>query len=230
MKNKKLLKTVLCIASGIGFATSIPFMTTACGSSSTKTSILPDEVYKYDPNDSTILTGFTDEFLADTAKYGQYDTMEIPASVTSIAEQAFAPGFASIIPSFIKNLTFADGSKCASIKSGAFYSSHILTSIFPNGLTTIENGAFNSSDLISAKIPSTLTEIGVNVFSYSYNLSSIVWDAWQGGTTTSVKPSFDNVSAKGTVKVTNPTSGNDSQKLLDYLKENGSLPSGWTIS
>ncbi len=41
MKNKKLLKTVLCLTSGIGLATLIPFMATACGSSSTKTSILP---------------------------------------------------------------------------------------------------------------------------------------------------------------------------------------------
>ncbi len=124
MKNKKLLKTILCITSGIGFATSIPFMTTACacGSSSTKTNILPDDVYKYDPNDSAILTGFTDEFLANPNAYKQYNTMEIPASVTSISESAFYNQLTlqTDIPLFIKNLIFADGSNCSSIGQAAF--------------------------------------------------------------------------------------------------------------
>ncbi len=125
MKNKKLLKTVLCLTSGIGLATSIPFIATSCGSSSAKTNILPDEVYKYDPNDSTILTGFTDEFLDNPNAYSQYNTMQIPASVTSIGDNAFN----NKIPSFIKNLTFADGSNCSSIENNTFSNCSSLTSV-----------------------------------------------------------------------------------------------------
>ncbi len=181
MKNKKLLKTVLCVTSGIGFATSIPFMTTACGSSSTKTSILPDEVYKYDPNDSTILTGFTDEFLADTSKYSQYDTMKIPASVTSIADNAFynASTDVTTIPAFITKLTFADGSNCSVINNNAFDGCSSLTSVsFPSGLTTIRSSAFSNSGLTSVDLSNcmNLSSIYQNSFTDCFSIKDIKID------------------------------------------------------
>ncbi len=142
MKNKKLLKTVLCITSGIGFATSIPFTTTACGSSKpipVDKKILPYEVY--DINETTgVLNGFKSGI--DLSQYdGICDTMQIPASVTSIGDNAFN----NKIPSFIKNLTFADGSNCSSINSVSFYDALQLTSVtFPSSLEKIDAGSFGN--------------------------------------------------------------------------------------
>lgn len=84
--NKKILKSIVCIASGIAIAASMPFTTTSCGSSSTA---LPYEVYKYNEKDPTILTGFTDVFLANEDDYNMYNTMEIPANVKTIDGNAF---------------------------------------------------------------------------------------------------------------------------------------------
>ena len=147
MKNKKLLKTILWVTSGIGFAASIPFITTSCGSSSVKLNPLPYEVYKYDSNDSTILTGFTDEFLADTSKYSQYDTIEIPKNVTSIVNNAFYNDSEknSIIPSFIKNLTFASESEIETIGKEVFSKWQSLTRVyFPESLKSIVDSSFEN--------------------------------------------------------------------------------------
>ncbi len=123
MKNKKLLKTVLCIASGIGFATSIPFLTTSCGSSSIKLNPLPEEVYDIDSNG--ILNSFTADFLTNPNAYSKYNTMKIPARVTGIFEWAFDGD----IPDFVKNLHFAKGSNCSSIGDGAFNNCSSLTTV-----------------------------------------------------------------------------------------------------
>ncbi len=57
--NKKLLKLIVCIAAGVGIASSIPFTTTSCGCSSSEdddlNNPLPDEVYDLD---GTHLRGF----------------------------------------------------------------------------------------------------------------------------------------------------------------------------
>ncbi len=208
MKNKKLLKTILCVTSGIGFATSIPFMTTACGSSSTKTSILPDEVYKYDPNDSTILTGFTDEFLADTAKYEQYDTMEIPASVINIDYGAFynISTNATTIPTFVTKLTFANGSKCSVINKLAFYACVPLTSVsFPSGLTTIGQVAFR----------------------YCSMLNYIAWDLPDDYQNINIDNGvFFDIASIGKIKSLNPSIS--SGDFLTWIKTKGGFPSsGW---
>ena len=57
--NKKLLKSIVCIAAGVGIATSIPFTTTSCGFSSQDDDVsmnpLPIEVYNIQNN---VLKGF----------------------------------------------------------------------------------------------------------------------------------------------------------------------------
>ncbi len=197
MKNKKLLKTVLCVTSGIGFATSIPFMTTACGSSSTKTSILPDEIYDIDQ--TGVLNGFKSGINLDEYNDGICDTMQIPASVTRIRDSVF---YNNNIPSFIHNLTFENGSNCSSIGYYTFTNCTGLTSVdlsrctnlsaigdsvFQNctGLTSIDlsnctnllaigNNAFKLCNLLaSITFPDSLTQINENAFNGCSNLSSI---------------------------------------------------------
>ncbi len=109
---------------------------------------LPDEVYKFSEDGETLL-GFQDAFLNDSASpiykdnFQNCDTMQIPASVTSIADNAFFNNESSIFPSFIKNLTFAEGSHCSSIGNTAFQRFPALTSAtFPSSLESIGSGAF----------------------------------------------------------------------------------------
>ena len=89
--NKKLLKSIICAASGVGVATSIPFAATSCGCSSKDDVIppnaLPYEVYEIDANN--VLIGFTEEFLANPSAYDMCDTMQIPSRVISVADRAF---------------------------------------------------------------------------------------------------------------------------------------------
>lgn len=174
--NKKLLKSILCIASGMGFVASIPFAVTSCGCSSEDvipSKALPYEVYNTDENN--VLLGFTNEFLADPTAYDMYNTMEIPARVTSVGYEAFYNNSASTIPSFITNLTFAENSNCSTVGIRAFINCSSLTSVsFSKNLMTINNSAFHSCfnltsvDLLNC---SSLTYIGGATFK---NCSSLV--------------------------------------------------------
>ncbi len=94
---------------------------------------LPYEVYEIDENNT--LLGFQDAFLNDPTSpiykdnFKNCDTMEIPAIVTSVADNAFfdipqSGDPSSTIPSFITRLTFAEGSHCSSIGENAFFSFH----------------------------------------------------------------------------------------------------------
>ncbi len=175
MKNKKLLKTVLCITSGIGFATSIPFIATSCGSSSVKLNPLPDEVYDIENN---VLKGFKSDI--DLSKYRRIcDTMEIPASVIGIDHYAFFDGEKTKIPSYVKNLTFADGSNCSSIGEFAFSDCFSITSTsLPNSLELIadsafcECAAFTSIDLSNC---TKLSSIGYQAFYRCASLTSVTF-------------------------------------------------------
>ena len=174
MKNKKLLKTVLCITSGIGFATSIPFTTTACGSSKpipVDKKILPYEVYDIDQ--AGVLNGFKSGINLDEYNDGICDTMQIPASVTSIGDDAFA----NKIPSFIKNLTFADGSVCSSIGYNTFSLSTFITEVNLlrcTNLSAINSYCFeNCVSLTSIIFPSSLEKIGNLAFGYCTSLTSV---------------------------------------------------------
>lgn len=67
-------------------------------------------------------------------------------------------------------------------------------------------------------------------------LSSIVWDGWQGPSKTTVLQEaflFAGTSVTDRpliLKVTNPVGGNDSQALLNYLKQSSrSLPESWEV-
>ncbi len=174
MKNKKLLKTVLCITSGIGFATSIPFLTTSCGSSSTKTNILPYEVYDIDQ--AGVLNGFKSGINLDEYNDGICDTMQIPASVTSVANDAFYDGK---IPSFIHSLTFENGSNCSSIGVYTFTGSTGLTSVDLSRcikLSLISLGAFsrcNSLTSINLSKCVNLLQISSDSFTNCTSLYSI---------------------------------------------------------
>ncbi len=287
---------------------------------------LPNEVYRIENN---VLMSFTDEFLADTAKYGQYDTMEIPASVTSINESAFCPNNTTI-PDFINKLTFAENSSCLKINRYAFTGAISLKSVslpekitmlgdytfddcssltsvdlsnctnlsaigdsafngcsslksidlskctnlssigpyafenclslasvaFSSSLESIGYAAFwysalswvdlsnctnlssidkyvfgNCHELTSITFPSSLTSINSSAFLDTSNLSSITWNAWQGGTTLGSN-SFSGVCPTGgTVTVTDPIDDqHDSDQLLSYLLSNGGLPQTWVIN
>ncbi len=142
--NKKLLKSIVCIASSIGVASSIPFATTSCGSSSDvlPKNVLPYEVYEYDENN--VLQGFKEG--VDLSKYdGICNTMQIPAKVTSVKESAFITAqLKTKIPSFITKLTFAEGSNCSSIGTRAFYMCGSLTSVnLPSSLISVDSAVFD---------------------------------------------------------------------------------------
>ncbi len=187
---------------------------------------LPYSVYDIDET-TGVLNGFKSGI--DLSQYdGICDTMQIPASVTSIGDNAFN----NKIPSFIKNLTFADGSICSAINSIAFNNCSSLTSVDLfncTNLSVISNVVFNTcTSLTSVNFPSSLQEVGSRAFFGCSNLSSITWNAWQGGT--SFYDSFEEVSpiTGGTVTVINPIDAqHDSNALLQYLLNNADLPSVW---
>ncbi len=214
--NKKLLKSILCIASGVAIATSIPFATTSCGSSSSEEEInaLPEEVYDIDETNS-ILKGFSQDFLDNQTAYSEYDTILIPDRITSIGESAFENASATTIPWFISHIKFTKNSNCVSVGYRAF---------------------INNTSITSLSLPNKLTEIKSNGFKSLLMLSSIVWDGWQGPSKTTVlQDAFlyagDIVTDRPLIlKVTNPVGGNDSQALLNYLKQSSrSLPESWEV-
>ena len=175
--NKKLLKSIVCIASSIGVASSIPFATTSCGSSSDvlPKNVLPYEVYEYDENN--VLQGFKEG--VDLSKYdGICNTMQIPAKVTSVKESAFITAqLKTKIPSFITKLTFAEGSSCSKIGQYAFAKAPSLSYIdMVNCMQnfTISNNVFGGcSKLTSVNFPNNLSLLYEYAFNKCTALSSI---------------------------------------------------------
>ncbi len=177
--NKKLFKILTSVACGLGIISSIPFTTTSCGCSSSQDDVVPSNVlpYKVYKIQNNVLIGFTDEFLANPTAYDMCDTMEIPARVTSINDNAFINNkYATIIPPFITKLTFAEGSKCSSIGNHTFQRAG-LTSIHLSNCTnlqTIGTNAFNScSALTYVTSPISLKEIDAYAFSDCPLLNSV---------------------------------------------------------
>ena len=217
--NKKLLKSIVCIAWGIGVATSIPFAVSSCGNSSGEDILpgnpLPDEVYII--NASThVLEGFTQAFLDNPNTYDKYDTIQIPDTVTSVKPSAFENASSSQIPPFISHINFSKNSKCTSIGYCAFQNCRTITSVY---------------------LPSSLTSMGSSAFQLYSNLTSIVWDGWKGKDATSVSSyaftqagEYISDSSLLKVKVTNPIGNNDSEALVTYLKANAGLPNNWAAS
>ena len=119
---------------------------------------LPESVYNID--DNGVLLGF--KAGVDLNKYKDTcDTMKIPARVTSINEKAFYTSPESTIPSFIKKLTFAEGSNCSTIGGYAFYKCQSLTDVkLPNNLKTIHSFVFNDcTSLKTINLPQSLTSL-----------------------------------------------------------------------
>lgn len=163
--------------------------------------VLPEGVYIIENN---ILKGFTKAFLDNPDAYNKCYIMQIPARVTEISQNAFYINSSTTIPSFVKRLTFQEGSKCTSIGAYAFTKSSTLTSIsLPNTISTVSEYAFESC----AK------------------LNLITWDGWKEGSIGG--HTFQNVSSEGTVVVNNEVNGKGSAELLSFLKNHARLPEGW---
>lgn len=182
--NKKLLNLIaLCsgitatVAVGIGgIVYSIQEKNSGGGDEPVDQKVLPEEVYEIEGVTNT-LKGFTQAFLNNPDVYSEYDTMQIPARVTSIGNEAFYSYQKQIIPSFIKNLTFAKESHCFSVGAMAFNDCQSLTSIkFPSSLQSIGEEAFHkSSTLISIDFSNAtnLSRIDGSAFSSCSSLTSI---------------------------------------------------------
>ena len=173
--NKKLLKSILCIASGVAIATSILFTTASCGSSSEKNNSLPESVYEIDQNN--VLKGFKEGI--NLSQYdGICDAIQIPARITSVDNGAFTDytnELRSKIPPYITKLTFEEGSNCSSIGNDAFANCSSLASVsFPSNLETIGQDAFlDCSSLASISLPSNLKSIDHATFMKCSALTSV---------------------------------------------------------
>lgn len=150
-----LLKTLVSITCGLGIISSIPLVSTSCGcSNKIQIKALPRDVYEIDETTHT-LKAFKDDFLNKPNseiykdKFKDYNTIEIPSDITSIADNAFVlsgeEAIETLIPDFIHNLTFNGGSKIEKIGQFSFYNSTSLTSVNLSNcenLTLINNFAF----------------------------------------------------------------------------------------
>ncbi len=183
--NKKLLNLItLCsgitatVAVGIGGVVYSLRQEKNGGDEPVDQKVLPESVYNIDENN--VLLGFKDEFLNDPDSeiykdnFQDCDTMQIPAHVTSIASQAFER---NKVPSFIKNLTFEEGSHCSSIAEDAFKDCSSLTSVDLSKCTELRSMEwytfYNCSSLNSVKIPNNLTEIPDDAFGSCSALISV---------------------------------------------------------
>ncbi len=217
---------------------------------------LPKTVYDIQDN---VLMGFKDDFLNNPDSeiykdnFQDCNTIEIPASVTSVANQAFydLETDRTKIPSFVENLTFAKGSNCSSVgeyafrycktlksvslsntiktlSKAAFDRCYSLTSItLPEGLEKIEIACFsNINRLSSIQLSSSLTTIGNYAFLDS-GITKIEWNLPnQYETNISVGTDafkFRNTSTTGIIKSLNPSIAS-SQQLLEWIRTKGSFP------
>ncbi len=235
--NKKLFKIAIC-----GIPVILGCITACSAISSIKTNdttqdvvpsnALPYEVYEID--ESNVLLGFKAGIDLDQYHDGIVNTMEIPSKVTSIDAAAFFENAKSTIPSFIKNLTFAENSKCSSIDYNAFNQCS-LTSVNLSNCTSLKTIStyvfFQSLSLTSVSFPSSLTEIQEAAFKYCSKLNYIAWDL-PDDYQTSISIgyyAFWDINSVGSVESFNPSIS--SQDLLDWIKGKGNFPSsGWTIA
>lgn len=98
--------------------------------------------------------------ISDCSMRGKYESIVIPASVTTIGKKAFAECI---------NLTTVDfeaNSNLTLIKPFAFYKCYKLKNIsLPNKLETIDTGAFEyCSSLVNISVPSSVKEINSSTF------------------------------------------------------------------
>ena len=177
MKNK-LLKTLACFGGIFTIGSTIAITSTSCGcSAEEKINPLPENVYDIDETTHE-LKGFTSEFLANPSAYDMCDTMRIPTEVMGIASEAFYNHLFKItlIPKFIKKVTFAKGSMLTSLNNNSFQKSEFTQIDFSNCNNLISFtgvGCFTDSKLTSVKFPKNLKEIGAFAFCQCSSLTSI---------------------------------------------------------
>lgn len=231
--NKKLLKSIVCIASGVGVATSIPFTVSSCGSSSED--VIPSNALPYGVYEITngILSGFKPGINLSVYDDGKCDTMLIPDEVTVVENSAFLRK----IPPFISKLVFSEKSKLTRINYCAFMESSSLTCVDLsncNNLKFLASQVFEScsalTSVILPNISSTITITGW-LFENCSKLNNIKWNSWKGPEKTDIQGNmFQGVASTGTVTVINPIDEtHNSAALLAFLQTKGGLPTtGWT--
>ena len=98
---------------------------------------------------------------------GDFTSVEIPSSVTSIGEGAFRD---------CKSITSIEiPSSVTKIGVGAFAYSDLISIEIPSSVTSVEDSTFyNCINLSSIKIPSSVTSIGDYAFAICENLNSII--------------------------------------------------------
>ncbi len=184
--NKKLLNLIaLCsgltatVALGVGGVVYSLRQEKDGGDEPIDQKVLPESVYKFSEDGKTLL-GFKDEFLNDPDSeiykdnFQDCDTMQIPASVTSIADVAFHGPAISLVPDYIKKINFPVASKCSSIGEFSFAFCLADSIKLPNSLTSIGNQAFYYCwNISSMMFPSSLQTIGESAFSNCQKLTSV---------------------------------------------------------
>ena len=156
--------------------------------------------------------------------------MLIPARVTEIQDDLH---FGLSIPSFIKKLTFPEGSQCTRMGNNSIKNAASITLVDLSNcamLSIIGSGSFQNCSLLESIIfPSSLNQIGAYVFMADSSLTSITWNSWNGTTNIDQYAFGYTNTSEGTVLVTNPIGSNNSEALLAVLKTKG-LPRGWTVA
>ena len=232
--NKKLLNLIaLCsgitatVAVGIGgIVYSIQEKNSGGGDEPVDKKVLPEEVYEIEGVTNT-LKGFTQAFLNNPDVYSEYDTMQIPARVTSINESAFYNGSESTIPDFIENLTFAEGSKCSSIGIRSFESSTLNHIDFSNAinLSLIRGHAFENCSSLTSVDLSKCTILSSMEFYAFYGCTSLISVNFSDNLTKIPSEAFGNCSKLTSIDLSNCTnltlidhSGFDTCKSLTSVK------------
>ncbi len=137
---------------------------------SMKDNPLPETIYNIDTNN--VLQGFKEG--VDLTQYdGICDTMQIPTNVINIANSAFN----TKIPSFITNITFAEGSKLSAIGDSVFRSNSSLKTVDLSNcinLTSVSSYLFDlCANIISIALPNSIITLGHSCFGNCHHLSSI---------------------------------------------------------
>lgn len=168
----QLIKTA-CLAA------CIPVSTTAATLAITLTpkaeaNIIPETKLKLS-NDKKTLYGFADGVTVDEIRKANYDTLQIPTDVTTIADYAFAYAFDNMSTNVNKLIL---NQKLEYIGAGAFLYDLAFSGqldLSNTKVSHIGHDAFNYCSGLTGelKFPTTIKTIGANAFNSCYNFSSL---------------------------------------------------------